>query len=162
MGSDACFSRSRGAGCEPELWRGTRIAIFRMCYVYSKSSDCTRNVYQKRGEMTMTIERRIRALEAKMKMEAVVLHCSDNSTQELRGRGDFLLRLLRGVCGRADLNAGQAEQLEFIRKCVGSKAAGGGHLIELLHCLLHAQADAALLPVGSQPGGVDIHGRGPS
>jgi hypothetical protein len=90
----------------------------------------------------MKLERRIRELEAKMISDPVVLSMPDGSRRELHGAGGFLVRLLRDVCRGADLSPGQAPQLDLIRQSVGSKEPGGGHLVELLQCLLHAQADA--------------------
>jgi hypothetical protein len=90
----------------------------------------------------MKLEKRIRLLEAKLSMGQVVLRLADGTTRELHGPSDFLVRLLRGVCGRADLGASQREQLELIRQSVGSKEHGGGRMVELIQCLLRAQADA--------------------
>jgi hypothetical protein len=92
--------------------------------------------------MTLRLEKRIRALEARMIADPVILHFADGSTRKLRGPGDFLLRLFPGVFGKASLSPGQAAQLDLIRQSVGSKEPGGGRLVELLQCLLLAQADA--------------------
>lgn len=89
----------------------------------------------------MNLEKRIRALEAKMFRAPVVLQLPDRSRRELHGRGNFLVRLLQGVCGRAVLTAGQAAQLELIRQSVHAQEPGGGRLIELIRCLLQAQED---------------------
>jgi hypothetical protein len=100
---------------------------------------------------TMNFERRLRALEARMITDPVILHFADGSTRELRGPGDFLPRLFPGVFGEANLSPGQAAQLDLIRQSVGSKEPGGGRLVELLQCFLHAQAEArdSIAPVGS-------------
>jgi hypothetical protein len=90
----------------------------------------------------MRFERRVRALEARLITDPVILHFADGSTRELRGPGDFLLRLFPGVFGKANLSPGQAAQLDLIRQSVSSKEPGGGRMVELLKCLLHAQADA--------------------
>jgi hypothetical protein len=99
----------------------------------------------------MNFERRIRKLEARMIAEPVILQFADGSTRELHGPSDFLVRLLRGVCGRADLGIGQREQLELIRQSMYAHEPAGGRLTEFLRCLLHAQADAqgGVGPVGS-------------
>ena len=99
----------------------------------------------------MKLEKRIRLLEARMISVPVVLFFGDGSKRELRGEGGFLVRLLRDVCRGADLSPAQAPQLDLIRRCVGSTVLGGGHLVELLQCLLHAQADArgSVAPFGS-------------
>jgi hypothetical protein len=99
----------------------------------------------------MNFERRIRALETRMITDPVILHFADGSTRELRGPGDFLLRLFPGVFGKANLSPGQAAQLDLIRQSVRAQEPGGGHMVELLQCLLHAQAEArdGVPPVGS-------------
>jgi hypothetical protein len=90
----------------------------------------------------MNLERRLRALEARLITDPVVLYFADGSTRELHGSGDFVLRLYRGVFGKAELSPGQAAQLDLIRQCVGSEEPGGGRMIEVLQCLLHARVDS--------------------
>jgi hypothetical protein len=90
----------------------------------------------------MNFERRLRALEARMITEPVILLFADGNTQELRGPGDFLLRLFPGVFGKANLSPGRSAQLDLIRQSVGSREPGRGRLVELLQCFMHAQADA--------------------
>jgi hypothetical protein len=87
---------------------------------------------------TMKLERRIRALEAKLFTEPLILHFADGSTRTIYGGGDFLMGLFKGVFGRADLGPGQAAQLDLIRQCVRSEEPGGGRMLELLRCLLLA------------------------
>jgi hypothetical protein len=82
----------------------------------------------------MRLEKRIQALESKLMMDPVVLHFADGSTRNLCGRGDFLLSLLQGACGGANLRSGQAAQLDLIRQSVYAHEPGGGHMIELLRC----------------------------
>jgi hypothetical protein len=98
----------------------------------------------------MNLERRLRALEAKLITEPVVLQFANGSMRELHGPGDFVLLLFRGISG-GDLNPTHAAQLDLIRHCVHSEEPGGGHMIELLKCLLHAQDDTggSVAPVGS-------------
>jgi len=90
----------------------------------------------------MRIERRVRALEAELIAEPLILHFADGSTRAIWGGGDFLMRLFKGVFGRADLGRRQAAQLDLIRQSVRAQEPGGGRMIELLRCFLHAQADA--------------------
>jgi hypothetical protein len=90
----------------------------------------------------MNFERRLRALEARIITDPVILLFADGSTRELRGPGDILLRLFPGVFGRGNLSPGQSAQLDLIRQSVGSREPGGGRLVELLQCFLHAQTDA--------------------
>jgi hypothetical protein len=89
----------------------------------------------------MRLEKRIRALESKLTTAVVILHFADGSTQQLRGSSDFLLRLLLGVCGGADLGSGQAAQLDLIRRAVGAQEPGGGHLVEMMQALLNGPAE---------------------
>jgi hypothetical protein len=90
----------------------------------------------------MRIEKRLRALEARMISDPLILTFADGSTRTICGGGDFLMRLFKGVFGRADLGPGQAAQLDLIRQSVRAQEPGGGRMIELLRCFLHAQADA--------------------
>jgi len=98
----------------------------------------------------MNFEKRLRALEARLITDPVILHFADGSKRELHGPGDFASRLFHGVFG-ADVSPAHAAQLELIRECVGSEEPGGGHMIELLRCLLHARTDArdSVVPVSS-------------
>ena len=89
----------------------------------------------------MRVEKRIRALEARIITEPVVLYFADGSTRELRGQGDFLLRLFHGACGRANLSPGQAEQLELVRRSVGAYEPGNAHMTDLLRCFLNGPAE---------------------
>src|ERR1700690_1523511 len=89
----------------------------------------------------MSIERRIRALEARLLSDPVVLIFGDGSSRELHGRGDFLLRLFCGASGGADLTPWQAEQLELIRRSVSAQEPGGGCMTEVLRCLLNGPVE---------------------
>jgi hypothetical protein len=82
------------------------------------------------------LEQRIRALEARLITDPVILYFDDGSTRELRGHGDFLLRLFQGACGGGDLSPWQAEQLDLVRRSVAAREPGGGRMVELLKCLL--------------------------
>jgi hypothetical protein len=73
----------------------------------------------------MNLERRFRALEAKLTMR-VILYFAEGS--KLQGPGDFGLRLFQGVFG-ADLSPTHAAQLDLIRRSVHSEEPGGGHMI---------------------------------
>jgi hypothetical protein len=84
----------------------------------------------------MRFEKRIRALEAKMTADPVVLCFGDGSTREICGRGDFLLDLFQGACG-GQISLSQAAQLEFIRRAVSVREPGGGHMVELMQSLLN-------------------------
>jgi hypothetical protein len=97
----------------------------------------------------MRLEKRLRALESKLLTDPLILRFADGSTRTICGHGDFLLRLFRGVFGRADLSPGQASQLDMIRQRVSSTEPGGGHMVELLRCLLDAREQSPLAPAGS-------------
>jgi hypothetical protein len=88
----------------------------------------------------MRFEKRIRALEARMTTDPLVLYFADGSTRELRGPRHFLLSLLVGACGGADLSSRQAEQLDLIRQSVSAHEPGGGHMTEVLRCCLNGPA----------------------
>jgi hypothetical protein len=90
----------------------------------------------------MNFERRLRALEAEMISTPVILFFGDGTEQVISGGRDFPVRLLRAVCCGTDFSPGQTAELALIRRCADSKEPGGGHMIELLKCLLHARADA--------------------
>ena len=92
----------------------------------------------------MSLERRIRALEARLIQDPIILRFSDGSTREISGRGDFLLRLFCGASGGADLAPWQAEQLELIRRSVAAREPGGGRMVEVLQCLLNGPVEEKL------------------
>jgi hypothetical protein len=95
----------------------------------------------------MKFERRIRALEARLIADPVILHFADGSTREICGRGDYLLTLFVGASRGADLIPGQAEQLELIRHAVRADEPGRGHMIELIQVMLAvADVDPTLNP----------------
>ena len=89
----------------------------------------------------MKLEGRIRALESRMLAHPVILLLEDGSTQELCGPKGFLMNLFCDVCRGAALTSGQAEQLDLIRRSVAAQEPGGGHMVELIQCALHAQAE---------------------
>jgi hypothetical protein len=90
----------------------------------------------------MRLEKRIRALEARLTSDPVSLQFADGSTKEIRGPGDFLLDLFCAALGRTDLNSRQAAQLELIRESVAAEEPGGGHMVELLRALLNSPLEA--------------------
>jgi hypothetical protein len=52
----------------------------------------------------MRLEKRIRALEARMLADPVILYFVDGTTREICGRCDYLLRLFYGACVGGDLS----------------------------------------------------------
>jgi hypothetical protein len=84
----------------------------------------------------MKIERRLERLERDFQTGSTTLVFADGRTAILPGTGDYLLRLL-GVAGSPEsANHVQVAHLELIRSSVGSNEPGGGHLIDLIRCLL--------------------------
>jgi hypothetical protein len=95
----------------------------------------------------MKFERRIRALEARMIADPVILVFADGSTGEICGRGDFLLSLMRAACGGVDLSSVQTAQLDLIRKSVYAQEPGGGRMVEMLRAVLPAEEATSLRPL---------------
>jgi hypothetical protein len=91
----------------------------------------------------MRLEKRIRALEARMLADPVILYFADGSTREIRGHGHFLLGLFNDACGGADLSPVQKEQLDLIRRSVSAQEPGGARLTEIIRCFLLGPADAS-------------------
>ena len=89
----------------------------------------------------MSIEKRLRALENKLISDPVTLYLADGTTWELRGPKDLLLHLFLNASSGAAPTPGQAEQLDLIRRSVAAQEPGGGHMVELIQCALHAQAE---------------------
>jgi hypothetical protein len=83
----------------------------------------------------MRLEKRVRALEARLIGAPVILHFADGSKRELLGSGDFLLHLFYSACGGADLNPGQVAQLNLICQSVSAKEPGGGRMCEVLQAV---------------------------
>jgi hypothetical protein len=72
----------------------------------------------------MRFEKRIQTLEARMFGDPLILQLPDASTRELRGHGDFLLRLFYRACSGMDLGPGAAAQLDLIRESVAAEEQG--------------------------------------
>jgi hypothetical protein len=99
----------------------------------------------------MKLEKRIRALEAQLVTDPVILHFSDGTTRELRGPGDFLLRLFNGICSGADLSPEHTAKLELVRQSVDAEEPGGTHMVELLRAFLAAASAEGELDGRSVP-----------
>jgi hypothetical protein len=87
----------------------------------------------------MNFDKRIRALEAQLIADRVVLHFPDSSTRELDGPRYFLLSLFSGACGGGDLSPEETVKLDLIRKSVSAEEPGGGHMVDLIRCFLLGQ-----------------------
>src|SRR5580704_10561804 len=84
---------------------------------------------------TTRLEKRIRALEAQMLTDPVILHFADGSAESLTGRRYFLLDLFSCAYG-GTAGPEQAAQLDLIRKCVRAQEPGGGRLVELMQSVM--------------------------
>jgi hypothetical protein len=84
----------------------------------------------------MKVEKRLRALEARLLSDPVTLYLADGTMQILYGPKDFLLNLVADACRRTDFAPGQTAQLELIRRSVAAQEPGGARLVEVMRCLL--------------------------
>jgi hypothetical protein len=80
-------------------------------------------------------------LEARYIKDPVVLYFADGSTTELRGHGDFLLRLIAAACSGGELKPEQAKLLDLVRRSVGALEPGGARMTEVLRCVLDGPAE---------------------
>jgi hypothetical protein len=99
----------------------------------------------------MKLEKRIRALEAKMLSDAVVLCFADGSTREICGRADYLLRLFCAACYGGDLSPRQAAELDLIRDSVSAGGASCAQMTQLIRAFLLGPAEepSSVTPVPS-------------
>lgn len=88
----------------------------------------------------MRLEKRIRALEARMLADPVILFSADGSKQEIHGPRNFLLDLLVRACGGAEIKPMQTAQLDLIRESVDAREPGGARMIELIRCCMYGPA----------------------
>jgi len=91
----------------------------------------------------MRLEKRLRALEARLVSNPVLLDFADGTTREIHGRADYLLDLFAGACGHQNLSSKQSTDLELIRQCLSAREPGGGHMVEVIQCLLQGRGDPA-------------------
>lgn len=99
----------------------------------------------------MKFDNRIRALEAKMHADPVILYLADGSTREICGRADYLLRLFCAACAGEDLSPRQAADLDLIRDSVAAGGASCARMTEIIWCFLHGPAEepSSVTPVPS-------------
>jgi hypothetical protein len=99
----------------------------------------------------MKFDKRLRALEARLIADRVVLHFPDRSTWELHGPRYFLLSLFSGACGGRDLSPEEPVKLDLIRKSVSAEEPGGGHMVDLIRCFLlgEVKEPSSVTPVPS-------------
>jgi hypothetical protein len=93
----------------------------------------------------MKLEKRIGALEDKFLGDWVVLYFADGTSQELRGPRYFLGRLVNAVGGGPDVTPHERAQLELIRRCVGAREKGNGHMVEVIQVLMVAEDEGQKL-----------------
>jgi len=90
--------------------------------------------------MSRNQRKRLEQLEARLGSltEVVTLYFGDNSTVGLKGKRDFVFRLLGRVFEVSDPGSEDARRLELIRRSVASREPGGGHLTDLIRALLNS------------------------
>ena len=89
----------------------------------------------------MRLEKRIRALEARMLADPVILYFADGSTREICGRADYLLRLFCNACYGGEVSPRQVAELDLIRDSVGEGGASCAHMTQLIRAFLHGPAE---------------------
>jgi len=96
------------------------------------------------------LEKRIRALEARMLADPVILYFADGTTSEICGRADYLLRLFCAACGGEDLSPRQAAELDLIRDSVSAGGASCAQMTQLIRAFLLGPAEepSSVTPVG--------------
>jgi len=88
----------------------------------------------------MKYDKRLRALEAMMFADPVILYFRDGTMRDIHGPRNFLLDLLVGACGGADLTPAQAEQLDLVCRSTHAEEPGGARMTELIRCFHHGPA----------------------
>jgi hypothetical protein len=89
----------------------------------------------------MRLEKRIRALEATMLSDPVILCFADGSTREICGRADYLLKLFCTACYGGNLSPRQAAELDLIRDSVSAGGASCARMTESIRAFLNGPAD---------------------
>ncbi len=89
----------------------------------------------------MRLEKRVRALEARMLADPVILYFADGSTREICGRADYLLRLCCAACYGGELSPRQTAEVDLIRDSVGEGGASCAHMTQLIRCFLRGPAE---------------------
>ncbi len=99
----------------------------------------------------MRLEKRIRALEARMLADPVILYFADGTTREICGRADYLLRLFCDACYGGDLSPRQTAELDLIRDSVGEGGASCAHMTQFIRCFLRGPVEepSSVTPVSS-------------
>jgi len=99
----------------------------------------------------MRLEKRVRALEARMLADPVILYFADGSTNEICGRADYLLKLFCTACYGGDLSPRQVSELDLIRESVGEGGASCARMTEIIRCFLLGPAEepSSVTPVNS-------------
>jgi hypothetical protein len=77
------------------------------------------------------LEKRLRAVEAKMSSNPTILHFADGTEKKIYGRKDYLLQLFIAASGQ-NLSPRDAKNLDLILKCKRSEERGGGRLVEAI------------------------------
>jgi hypothetical protein len=93
----------------------------------------------------MRLDARLRKLEARVRLEPIVLYFADGSMREICGPGDYLLDLFAGAIGGADLSAREAEHVDLILRCAHAEEPGGARMVEVMKALM----DGPVVPNGA-------------
>jgi hypothetical protein len=96
----------------------------------------------------MRLEKRIRALEARMLADPVILYFADGSTREICGRADYLLKLFCTACYGGELSPRQSAELDLIRGSVSAGGASCAQMTQLIRAFLLGPAEG---PGGATP-----------
>jgi len=90
--------------------------------------------------MSRNQSKRLRELEARVGCltEVVTLYFADQSTIELKGRRNFVCRLLGRLSRDIDPCSEEGHQLDLIRQSVASREPDGAHLADMIRALLNS------------------------
>ena len=79
----------------------------------------------------MKLEKRLRAVEAKMSSNPTILHFADGTEKKIYEGKHYLLHLFTGASERT-LSPRDAKNLDLILKCKWAEERGGGRLVEAI------------------------------
>jgi hypothetical protein len=71
----------------------------------------------------------------------VILYFADGRTEELHGRGNFLVSLLRAANRKQPPDPAETEQLDMIRRATTPEEPGVARMIEFIQVILQARED---------------------
>jgi hypothetical protein len=92
----------------------------------------------------MNLHRRLETLEKRHSnaiLEPTILIMPNGTTATIDGDGDYLLQLLSVAVNDEHISAGQAKQLDLIRRSMEAREPNGAHLTDLIRSILNSPAD---------------------